>query len=310
MPRRFRVALYGFSEFERKALDAALRLDAERDPAYEVVASIDDADCIVADASEPHIVDGIAQAGRVADTVYVGGTPPDGAGARLDGSPEPADVVGALDRLMERPPVAVPELTLILEPPELDDSIDVSGYRPYASPGSSAGFPPLEPPATDRRSAKSQARAAARRARMANTPIDTVQCADVLVLDDSEIARVFLSRLLQMFGFRPHAVATSSQALDLLERQPFAATFLDVVLGASDEADGLVLCQRIKAAPPRPGCSAPIVVMVSGLAQPSDRVRAKLAGCDVFLGKPLSRGDVARALENCGVPFPADERRR
>jgi CheY-like chemotaxis protein len=171
-------------------------------------------------------------------------------------------------------------------------------------------FPPVEAPTRDRRSAKSAARAAARRARMANSPTDAVQCEDVLILDDSEIARAFLSRLVRVFGFKPHAVANSIQALDLLERQPFAATFLDVVLADDDDADGLALCQRIKSAPVRLGHNAPAVVMVSGQSQPSDRVRAKLAGCDVFLPKPLSRGDIARALEDCGVPFPADERRR
>ncbi len=309
MPRRFHVALYGFTEPERKALDAAFR-EAAGDTAYDIVASLDDADCIVAEADEPHIVDGVHEAGRIADTLYVGASAPESAGARIDGPLDAARVIASLDRLMSRPPAAVPELTLIVEPPELDDRVEPGGFRPYADSGARGTPVPSLEPVKDRRSSKSEARAAVRRARMAHAPADVVQCPDVLVLDDSEIARVFLSKLLRIFGFQPHAVATSDQALDLLEKQPFAATFLDVVLGAHDSADGLALCQRIKSAPVRPGLTPPVVVMVSGQARPSDRVRAQLAGCDGFLGKPLSRGDVARALENCGVPFPADERRR
>jgi CheY-like chemotaxis protein len=50
-------------------------------------------------------------------------------------------------------------------------------------------------------------------------------------------------------------------------------------------------------------------MLVSGDAQPADQVRARLAGGDAFLAKPLSRGSVARALEASGVPLPADARR-
>jgi hypothetical protein len=37
-------------------------------------------------------------------------------------------------------------------------------------------------------------------------------------------------------------------------------------------------------------------------------VRAALVGCAAFLVKPLSRGDVARAIEACGIFMPKDER--
>jgi len=130
------------------------------------------------------------------------------------------------------------------------------------------------------------------------------------VLDDSEIAQVYLCRLLSDFGFRPHSVQSGAEALDLLARQPFAVVFLDIQLEAGDEHDGIDLCHLIKQEPMSPDGSVPVVVVVSGQARPADKVRAGLAGCDVFLSKPLSRGDVARALESCGVALPSDARRR
>jgi len=51
------------------------------------------------------------------------------------------------------------------------------------------------------------------------------------------------------------------------------------------------------------------VVLMSPRLRPADRVRAALARSDAVLAKPLSRGDVARTLESCGVALPADERR-
>ena len=41
----------------------------------------------------------------------------------------------------------------------------------------------------------------------------------------------------------------------------------------------------------------------------SQRVRASMAGADQFLVNPASRGDVARALDACGVDLPSDPRR-
>jgi CheY-like chemotaxis protein len=181
------------------------------------------------------------------------------------------------------------------EPPTLDEIIE----EPAA-------------PAEMRPASKEAARAAARRARLRDSrPAQAASAAppDVLVLDDREIALRFLCRLLGDFGFRAHPVRDSTAAWELLQRQRFAVAFLVVVLDEADEEDGFALCQRIKQAPPLAERGAACVMLVSGSAHPADQVRARLAGGDAFLTKPLSRGSVARALEACGVALPADGRR-
>ena len=40
----------------------------------------------------------------------------------------------------------------------------------------------------------------------------------------------------------------------------------------------------------------------------ADRVRMQLAGADMVLFRPVSRGDLARALQACGLSLPHDPR--
>jgi CheY-like chemotaxis protein len=57
------------------------------------------------------------------------------------------------------------------------------------------------------------------------------------------------------------------------------------------------------------GHPTPAVLIVTAELQPADRVRAALAGINSPLIKPVTRGDVARALEASDVLLPADARR-
>ena len=90
-----------------------------------------------------------------------------------------------------------------------------------------------------------------------------------------------------------------------LTTRPFAAIFLDMPL---DDA-GVALLQRIRELPTPAERPGPAVLMVAAQLDPAERVLAALAGLGAPLIKPLGRGDVARALESAGVPFPVDARR-
>lgn len=177
--------------------------------------------------------------------------------------------------------------------------------------GPTSPAPIVEQRSKARTAARAAARAAARRARLANAERGEAAdpTPDVLVLDDSEIAQAHLCRLLTDFGFRAHAVPSGQEALDLLARQAFSVVFFDVQLDEHDDNDGIDLCHRVKHQMPERNGSVPAVVIVSGQARAADRVRAGLAGCDIYLTKPLSRGSVARALESCGIALPSDARR-
>jgi CheY-like chemotaxis protein len=109
---RLRVALLGFSDFERAALASYFRLAGDRFPAYEQTESIEDARFIVADADHPGAVQQVQAAGRVGDTVFIGGQAPEGALAWRLRPIDPLQVLRELDahvallRLAVRRPAA------------------------------------------------------------------------------------------------------------------------------------------------------------------------------------------------------------
>lgn len=127
---------------------------------------------------------------------------------------------------------------------------------------------------------------------------------DVLVVDDSRIALKFLQVRLQAQGYRVHLASDAAQALERLATQAFSLVFLDVALGPEGSMDGLALCQHIKQRSTHPGDLAPAVVMVTGRASSTDRVRGDLAGCDAYLTKPLMEDDFLATLRRLD-PVPA-----
>lgn len=181
----------------------------------------------------------------------------------------------------------------------------------WPTPGPAAQVPtlvqlaPPSPTEPKPRATKAATRAAVRRARLAQSAAaDGVGRSDVLVLDADSDSRDALCRLLEGFGFRVVRAEDTAHAVDWAERQSFAAAFVDVMLDESDDGRGIELCRQLRALR---GTMA--VVLVATEVRPVDRVRARLAGCDALIAKPARRGDVARTLEDCGVPLPSDARR-
>lgn len=119
---------------------------------------------------------------------------------------------------------------------------------------------------------------------------------DVLVVDDSRIALKFLQVRLQRLGYRVHVAHDAAQAQEKLATHTYAVVFLDVVLGDEGNLDGLALCQQIKQGKVHPAPAKPAVVMVTGRASATDRVRGDLAGCDAYLTKPLMEEEFLAAL--------------
>lgn len=197
------------------------------------------------------------------------------------------------------PPAAVPAT-----PPQA---------RPAAPPAEKAPAEKAAPRTSeDKRDArKAAARTAARRARLANVHTDPGRLEsmrDVLVLDADDNASAHITELLEMFGFRVHRARDIAQAADVLSRRPLVAAFLNIALNGADQGDGLALLQTIHDLPRLVGHPTPAVLIVADELRPADRVRAALAGIDAPLIKPVTRGDVARALEDCDVLLPSDAR--
>jgi CheY-like chemotaxis protein len=267
---RYRVALEGFSDFERATLASFFRLAARREPTYVQVDAAEQSDFLIADADHREAVAAVLALGRGADTVFVGAEAPEGAMAWLTRPIEPIRIVRELDLLVAlRSPATSRHARLEIEP-RVPARVAALAHRPGLTGGLFGGMQ-----------------------------------RDVLVVDDSAIARKFLSLRLQRLGYRVHTAEDGEEAIDLITRQPFALAFVDVVLGPAGRVDGLRVCQYIKQRGAQGAAAMTAVVLVTGLASATDRVRGSLAGCDAYLVKPLFEDAFMAALRAVDPGFGA-----
>jgi CheY-like chemotaxis protein len=104
----------------------------------------------------------------------------------------------------------------------------------------------------------------------------------ILVIDDDEIIRRLLTITLEKQGYEVHAAATGADALERLEA---LAPHLVLVDATMPDMDGYEVCRRIGAG----GVARPHLVMMSAGAGPAERDRAREAGADEFVAKPIDR---------------------
>jgi CheY-like chemotaxis protein len=263
---RFRVALQGFSGFERSALASYFRLAGDRYPAYEQTDDPDDASFIVADADDPAAVQWVEIEGRVRDTVFIGSQAPEGALAWMMRPIDPMHVLRELDaavatRQAGRAGAAGASL-------EVGGGVPMPARRATDLPEPSRSVPP-----------------------------------EVLVVDDDEAAARALEREVGALGLSAARANTSGKTLELMGRLTFRFVFVDVDLGPQSELDGLNLCQRIKRLARSSGQAAPAVFLLTARDVAVDRVRAALAGSDAFLNKPVDEATLRRLLASHGARF-------
>lgn len=272
MSRTFRVAVLGFSDFERKTLASCFRLAIHRHPEYALSAVLDESDFVLADADHAPSVQLVVATERLAQTLFIGNQPPADAVAGMMRPIDPLRVMRALDALV----------------------LPAVGGMPTRPPGS-----PAEP------EGPRPARAGPPEPSVPSLPsVPSAPSAppSALLVDDSPTALRDLSSRLLPWGLAVECAGNSNEAIERLARRTFDFVFLDVELGADSDLDGLALCQHIKRDHPLPGS---VVVIVSAHDSELDRVRGALAGCDAYLVKPLQAADLERLLLRQGLQPPA-----
>ncbi len=308
---RYSVAIQGFSTFERGALSSFFRLAARRTPSYVQVDALERSDFVIADADHKVSVQAVLDAGREPDTVFIGAGAPRSAMSRLARPIDPMHILRELDTLAEQRQTGPGALSAAVErrmrrPGDAGkgDSATLGGIGELADLMDGTGDAPGNAVAEDKAAGK---RAGKPDAPPAQEEHDAGAADNVLVVEDSAVARRFLEVRLRNLGYRVQSVPDAAAANVLLKQRPFTLAFLDVVLGPPGSADGLSLCQKLKHRRGPHALPVPKVVIVTGLSGPADRVRGSLAGCDAYLTKPLDDDELRRTLRTLDPAFAARE---
>lgn len=123
-----------------------------------------------------------------------------------------------------------------------------------------------------------------------------------LVVDDSSTVRTQLELTLQRAGIEVQTAADGEAALERVQVVNYDLVFLDVVMPG---LGGYELCRKIRTFPS--GRHLP-VVMLTSRSSPFDRARGALAGCDMYLTKPVSLRDFYQAVHKALTKrYTADE---
>jgi CheY-like chemotaxis protein len=110
----------------------------------------------------------------------------------------------------------------------------------------------------------------------------------ILIVEDDADSRVALRALLEVLGHRVEDADNGARALKLAAASAPEIVLLDIGL---PDIDGYEVARQLRAA-----AEAPFVVAVTGYDRPEDRERARAAGCDAFVLKPIEPEALAALL--------------
>ncbi len=114
----------------------------------------------------------------------------------------------------------------------------------------------------------------------------------VLVVDDDEMTRTVLVRILEIEG---HGISIATTGLEALERVRSDRPDLVVMDVAMPDMDGIEACRILKA---DPSTSAIPVLVLSGMSDRESRLRGIEAGANDYLTKPIDREDLVLRVRN------------
>lgn len=108
----------------------------------------------------------------------------------------------------------------------------------------------------------------------------------ILVADDMEGNREYLSELLRTQNFNVVCAADGEEALEAMRSQPISLALLDVMM---PRRTGFAVCRAVKSAPETRLIP---VVLVTGLSDKEDRIQGIECGADDFLCKPIHKEEL------------------
>lgn len=256
MPPR-KVALMGFTSFERATFESFFRLASRRTPAYVYSDALHAGDLVIVDSDREKVMLDLVSSGRLNRALLIGSQRRYGA-LQLPRPMNLMAVMRALDRLSDPSYVAPPATP--------DAQAEAAASLLVTEPGTLSEPMPLR---------------------------EAVVMDHILVVDDSDVALRFMTKRLNRFGYEIHLARSGEEALRRMDHQHFEFVFLDVMM---EGMDGYQTCKLIKKRTYPLGRRPPTVVMVTSLQSHADKMRGTLAGCDAYLTKPLVDHDLLKII--------------
>ena len=118
----------------------------------------------------------------------------------------------------------------------------------------------------------------------------------ILIIEDHEDAREALRALLELEGHRVDTAETGPRGLELARDLRPEIALIDIGL---PEVDGYEVARRFRALGPRP-----YLIALTGYGQPDDVKRARDAGFDAHLLKPVDPDALTNVLNEIGRSTP------
>lgn len=116
--------------------------------------------------------------------------------------------------------------------------------------------------------------------------------ARLLVVDDNDVNRALLVRMLEVLGLAADVAVDGLDAERALASRPYAAVLLDVRMPGKD---GPAVTRWLRAREARGARRTPVIA-VSAADSPADRETCREAGMDDFVAKPVDLADLRRVL--------------
>jgi CheY-like chemotaxis protein len=120
----------------------------------------------------------------------------------------------------------------------------------------------------------------------------------ILVAEDHPVNQRLVQLLLAKLGHTADLVSDGVEAVAAVRRRDYDVVLMDVQM---PELDGLAAAREIRA---RLADRRPRIIAVTANALRGDREACLAAGMDDYLTKPLTRTELARALDHCPRPDP------
>jgi two-component system cell cycle response regulator len=115
----------------------------------------------------------------------------------------------------------------------------------------------------------------------------------ILVVDDNAASLKLARVLLEAEGYVVKTAGDAAEALAVLQEFQPRLILMDLQLPGMD---GFDLTRRLKADPER---SHIVVVALTAYAMKGDEERARAAGCDGYIGKPINTRTFPQVIASC-----------